>query len=154
MLSALISQLGTSAAGALLGQVSSIFQKRADAKILEEKHKHERDLAYYDKLKEVNESRHENNPGLSRTINLVVLMLAFVYGSAILICFTNPSEVIYTLDPAQGNTKIGIPWLFMWEFKPEKIIKINMGGVGYGLLYPINFILSYVCVGVISKRVR
>jgi len=156
MLAELVGFLGTSVGGAIFGQIASIIQSSADLKIAREKRQHEKDLAYSGQLVSYYASLGKSSPGTAHALHSVIWLLALTYCACTLACFLWPSAVVYALDPESVPRKISFLFgLFAYDFGTSRhVIELTTGGVGLMLCYPLVFILSAVCTGIVPKKIR
>ena len=156
MIAELVGFLGTSVGGAIFGQVASFISRRAEMRSQEEQRKHEQTIAashqladYMDRL-----ARQPDNP-VRHKLGYVIWVLATTYCACTLLCFCFPNDIVHTLDPNESPRTVNIFWgLFSWNLAQGKVITITTGGVGLSLCYPIVFILSAVCTGIVPRKIR
>ena len=158
MISEIVGLLGTSAVGAIFGQVASFFSARQEAKIQKEKQDHEKTMALSGNYKEfVQTLQGPDGEGssYSSTIEWVIWMLAVTVCFCTIWCFLYPDIIILTLNPDEAPRKFNFLFgLFSYERTSNKVISISTGGVGFRLIYAQVFIVSSVVSGVVSKKIR
>lgn len=159
MILELVSFMGTSVGGTLLGSLDSIIQNRHDNKLETKKHDHEQRLADKGALSEyykgINQIQPDGNyTPMAYVIAFVVFMLAVTYCAGTLSFFyENPTGIMWTKDPADNDRTFGLFWgLIKWDLANNRIMEISRGGVGFLMCYPLVFILSMVVTGEKLKR--
>ena len=149
--------MGTSVGGAVFGQIASFIQSRGEAKVANEKRLHDQTLAANGQLKEYYKSLRspDGDASFSHTVEFVIGLLAVTICTCMVISFIYPETIIYTLNPEEVPKKLSFLWgIISYERTSSKIIEINAGGVGLMLAYPVVFILSAVCTGVVPRKMR
>lgn len=159
MILELVSFLGTSVGGTLLGTLDSIIQNNHDNKLETRRQDHEQKLSGTTALKEYYESLNEVKPDgkltpMAFVIAGVVFMLATTYCAGTLsFFFEDPTKIMWTKDPAENDRAFRLFWgLVKIDLSNNKIMEISRGGVGFLMCYPIVFILSMVITGEKLKR--
>lgn len=159
MILELVSFLGTSVGGTLLGSLDSIIQNRQDRALEGKRHDHEQRLADKSSLREYYQGINQLQPDgkyspMAYVIAFVVLMLATTYCLGTLtFFFESPTQIMWTKDPAENDRAFRLFWgLIKVDLSNNKVMEISRGGVGFLMCYPIVFILSMVITGEKLKR--
>jgi len=178
---ALLTFLSSNAGGALVGLIIEAMDARRRNKEQIAEAQLQKDLAYHNQLKthaaqldKASEaklhdrkirfkfwgiefektSKSAHYPPRTIVVASALFMLTFTFCAILLLFAGNPWAEVITLRPEAAPTRIGIPWLFMAEFPDNRVFSINAGGVVYGMLLSINFILSTAIVGGVRRALR
>ena len=182
MFATIISFLGSSAGGSLLGFVMDWMAERRQAKRDHEEREFKRDLAFKNQISDYAKTldNHEMAKPAKRKVRVLwglwewegtvqkvvrsprayvvaasLFLLVCTYCAIILLWVGQPDVAIYSLDPDATPTRFGIPFLFMVERPParEPVVQ-NAGGVVFLMLLSLNFLLHTAIVGVFRNSLR
>ena len=147
MITELLGLAGSGALGAITGIASDFIQSRREQKLREV----ELEIARRARENQQTVDFLQADKGFTTSpwFGFAFVLIAASYCLCCLVCIYWPDVPLQTFNPDSEPNKITFLWgLFGWERNSTKVWAITSGGVGYGLLHPLAFIIGAVLTGI------
>lgn len=159
MILELVTFLGTSVGGTILGHIGRWIQGRSEIIADDRENDFQQRLADKKQLSTYLQYTHYHRPDgkyspLSYAITFIILLLGITYCFCTATFFIwNPTEIMLTKHPNEEARVISIFFgLIKWDIVNDRVLSMSRAGVGFLMCYPIIFILSMVITGEKPKR--
>ena len=161
MIFELVSLLGTSVGGTLLGLLDNHLDSRRQKQIEERQIKRETQVLLKGDYAAYQKAIHKRQPDgsyspMSYAICFVFIFMSVSYAACIgTLFFNDPNTIIYSKDPTNEPKQFEMLFgAIKYSWNDNRILQISRVGLGVIMLYPVIFVISNVITSEVFDNKR